>query len=151
MKKKSYGYKQGNFKPVNPDKLLSKNPYYRSSFELHFMRFCDNNPAILNWSNEDICIKYLKPVDKKCHRYFMDFRIVTLNSNNEKVTTLIEIKPYEQTKKPIRGRKSEKNFLKECITYSTNISKWQFASEFCKKRGWKFKIITENELFLNKL
>ena len=146
-KKKGYGFKQGVFKPSNPDKCTSKKCLFRSSWELNFMQWCDKNPNVISWSSEEVIIKYLKPADGKMHRYFMDFSIKTRNIKGELITTLIEIKPYKETIKPERGRKSDKTFMKQMLTYTTNQAKWAYAREFCKRRGWNFKIITENELF----
>ena len=37
---------QGKYSLKNPDKYVgNKNPTYRSSWEFHFMKFCDENPA----------------------------------------------------------------------------------------------------------
>ena len=32
------------------------------------------------------------------------------------------------------------------MTYSTNISKWTYAEEYAKDRGWEFQIWTEDTL-----
>jgi hypothetical protein len=63
---------------------------------------------------------------------------------------LIEVKPYSQTKPPAvqntKKNKPTKRYLNEVKTWGTNSAKWNAADEFCKDRGWKFQIITENEL-----
>ncbi len=146
-KKKGYGFKQGKFNPSNPDKCTSKSIIFRSSWELHFMQWCDKNPSIVSWSSEEVIIKYVKPSDGRMHRYFMDFSIKSRDAKGNLVTTLIEVKPYKETIKPIKGRKSDKSFMKAMLTYTTNQAKWAYTREFCKRRGWNFKIITEKELF----
>jgi hypothetical protein len=35
-----------------------KNPTYRSSWELQFMRFCDTHPSIQKWASEAVAIPY---------------------------------------------------------------------------------------------
>jgi len=32
------------------------------------------------------------------------------------------------------------------MTYAKNVSKWEYATKYCKDRGIEFKIITEVEL-----
>jgi len=146
MKKKNYGFKQGKFKPMNANKCESRDLTYRSSWELKFMQYCDLNEKILKWSSEEVVFKY--KLNGKTHRYFTDFMIKTRNLNDEIITTIIEIKPYKETQKPIKGKKKQSTFLRECLTYQKNIAKWTYATAACKRRGWIFKILTEKDLFL---
>ena len=53
---------------------------------------------------------------------------------------VIEIKPSSQTKKPI----NENSWSYD--TYIKNMCKWKATKEFCKSKGYKFKIITENTI-----
>jgi hypothetical protein len=39
-----------------------------------------------------------------------------------------------------------KRYLTEVKTWGVNQAKWKAANEFCKDRGWKFKIVTEDDL-----
>ena len=77
---------------------------YRSKLELTFMKYCDDNDAILEWSSEEIIIPYRSPVDGKLHRYFPDFWVRTPNGQ-----TLIEIKPKRQCKPPTKNPKMKKD------------------------------------------
>jgi hypothetical protein len=36
------------------------------------------------------------------------------------------------------------------MTWGINQSKWKNAAEFCEDRGWKFQILTETELGIDK-
>jgi hypothetical protein len=36
--------------------------------------------------------------------------------------------------------------LKEQITYATNTAKWKAATEWAKKHGYKFTIVTELDI-----
>ena len=57
------GTAKGKFTPKNPEKYIGqRDPTYRSSWELSFMLFCDNNPAIENWASESIKIPYKDPL-----------------------------------------------------------------------------------------
>lgn len=88
-------------------------------------------------------IPYVSPIDGKIHRYFVDFKIETIN----KKTYLVEIKPKAQTMKPQGSRQTAK-FLKEATTYLVNQAKWEYARRYSKDRNWEFIILTEDELGL---
>ena len=50
-------YANGKYAVKNPEKYMGKRiPTYRSSWEFAFMNFCDNNPAVLNWTSESVKI-----------------------------------------------------------------------------------------------
>ena len=129
----------------NPAKVT-----YRSLWERKFMVYCDNNPNILKWSSEEIIIPYRSPIDKKIHRYFPDFWIQLKNSKDIKEARLIEVKPKAQTQIPKKKTKATKKYLKEVYIYGVNEAKWKAAEEYCKDRGWKFQILTEDHLFNHK-
>ena len=139
---------KGHYKPRNPKKYKGdpSNIIYRSSWERMFMVYCDNNPNVLEWSSEEVVIPYRSPLDGRLHRYYPDFLIKVRTARGATDTILIEVKPYAQTQPPtIRSRKTRK-YINEVTTFGINSSKWKFASEYCKDRGWKFQIITEKEL-----
>jgi len=33
------------------------------------------------------------------------------------------------------------------FTYAKNTAKWKAAEEYCRKKGWKFKILSEKDIF----
>lgn len=115
--------------------------FYRSHWEKHCMQFFDQTDAIKEWSSEEIVIPYLYEVDKRYHRYFMDFKVVWENNT----TTLIEVKPHKETKPPTGNRRT-KRYITEGYTFVKNQNKWQAANEYAKDRGWNFQIWTEIEL-----
>lgn len=136
---------KGIFKPNNPDKYLGDigNIYYRSGWELDVMKWCDKNENIESWVSEEIVITYLNIVDRKRHRYFVDFLIKFTSGK----TYLVEVKPHKETQKPKQSkRKNNKSLIRETTTFATNQSKWHAAEEFAKDRGWEFVIWTEKEL-----
>jgi hypothetical protein len=59
---------------------------------------------------------------------------------------MVEIKPLKQTQEPVK-RKLTKQYVNEVMTYSINQAKWNAASEYCRKKGWEFKVITEKEIY----
>lgn len=140
---------KGKFTPKNPDKYSgdSTNIIYRSLWERKFMTFCDNSANIVKWASEEIAIPYLSPVDKKYHRYFVDFIIQVKEKNGTMQTYMVEIKPERKCKEPTKKKKVTKGYLQDIVEWQINKSKWAFAEEFANKRNWKFKIITERELF----
>lgn len=138
---------QGKFKTKNTSKYQG-NPdeiYYRSSWELSVMLWCDSNPNITKWSSEELVIPYLCPTDNRIHRYFVDFRITF----NEKSTYLIELKPQKYTIPPQQkstNKRARKQYLTEVINYVKNQAKWKAADEFAKKQGATFQVWTEETL-----
>jgi len=151
MSSNKKGYFQGFYTPLNPKKYKGTMPIiYRSSLEYHFSRFCDVNKKIIEWGSESNIIPYVKPVDGKVHRYYVDYYIV-FEYNGKREKFLIEIKPYKQTILPTRGKKRNKTILHEQLAYAINQSKWESAERYAKSRGWTFKVITENDLGLGKI
>lgn len=141
-------YMQGIFKPKHPEKYRGNvnNITYRSSWELSYMSNLDTDPNVVSWGSEEVILPYFHPITKTLRRYFTDF-VVTRIVNGIKVTQLIEIKPYSQTKPPvITKNKKKKTMLTEQITYATNLAKWEAADKYCKKKGWEFVLITEKQL-----
>lgn len=134
----------GRFVPNNPQKYLGNptNIWYRSMWERRVMVHLDTNSSVLEWSSEEIVIPYLSPVDNKYHRYFPDFFARTKTG-----AMILEVKPRAQSIMPEPGKKKTKRYLTEVMTYGINQAKWKAAEEYCLDRGWKFKVLTEKELF----
>lgn len=141
-------YHSGKLKLNNPEKYAGdpENVIYRSSWERQFYKWLDSEPNITLWGSEELAIPYKSPEDNKIHRYFPD-AIATVRAGNKETTYMLEIKPYRATRPPQQGRRRTKKFLNEAITYAKNMSKWEAAREYCSKKGWCFKILTEKDLF----
>ena len=144
-------YRQGVYKVKNKKKYLGDldKVVYRSSWELKCMKQFDLSSKILAWSSEEVVIPYISPKDGKYHRYFMDFLIITADKTKPdgKRITLIEVKPKAQTKPPKSQGKKKSRYLQEAMTWEVNRAKWKYAEAYCKKKGWSFLIMTENEIF----
>ena len=138
-------WRQGYYKVRNPEKYIGKidKVVFRSSWELSMNQFLDNNPNILRWSSEELIIPYVKPTDKKVHRYFPDYWIEYKNRNGDIVQEVLEVKPSNQVN--ISTKKRVTNY--DRITYAINVAKWQAATEYCNQRGIKFRILTEKQMF----
>lgn len=110
------------------------------------MKYCDLNPAIVEWGSETMIIPYRSPVDNKIHRYFVDFYVKIKDSRDRLTKYLIEIKPEKFTKPPEIPKRKTKRFIQEVFNYGTNQAKWKAANEFCEDRGMKFLVLTEKDL-----
>lgn len=136
--------------PKHPEKYMGDptNIWARSSWEIRFLNWCDNNKAIIKYCSEEIVIPYRCPTDSRIHRYFVDFLIKVKTKNNEIKTFLIEVKPSNQVKPPKYPGKQTKRYITESMTFMKNQAKWEAATRYAEDRGWAFKVITEYELGL---
>lgn len=141
-------YLQGKYKVRNEAKYNgdASNVIYRSSWELKFLVWCDNNPNVVSFSSEEIIIPYKSPVDGKYHRYFVDFMVKIKTKDNTIRTYLVEVKPKRQTQPPEIKKRITKQYINEVTTWGVNQSKWKAAIDYCLDRGWEFKILTEQDL-----
>lgn len=140
--------RKGKFTPKFPKKYKGDptNIVYRSSWELRFMKYLDNNPNILEWGSEELPIPYVSPLDNMVHRYFPDFIVKAKQLNGTVKTLIIEIKPHSQTQEPPARSNKSKSYITEVATWGVNSAKWKAAQTFCESKGWDFKILTEYEL-----
>ncbi len=138
---------KGKFIPKHPKKYAgdANNIIWRSTWERKVMDWLDQSESVIYWSSEELVIKYYNPIDNKIHRYFPDFIVKVKRKDGTVMTHVLEVKPEYQTKEPVRKRKTQK-FINEYVTYTINMSKWKAATEFCKDRGWEFRILTEKNL-----
>jgi len=143
---------KGKYQPSFPEKYVGNptNIIYRSLWELKFLKYCDTNQNILEYASEEIAIPYRSPVDGKIHRYFPDAYIKVKEPDGSIKKYLIEIKPHKQTMPPKKPQRQTKGYIYEVYEYAKNQSKWEAATEYCKDRGWTFKILSENELGIGK-
>lgn len=140
---------KGVYTPKNPSKYRGdfRKIIYRSSWEKKFFIFLDTSPSVLFWSSEEIIVPYISPLDNKVHRYFPDV-VCKMKTTSGIETYMIEVKPYCQTILPeSRKGKRKKTLDEELITFAINDAKWKAARAYCDKYKWKFKIITERELY----
>lgn len=138
------------FKPIYPEKYTGDptNIIMRSSWETRFASWCDKNPSIIKWQSEETIVPYRCPTDNRIHRYFVDFQIQVQQKDGTLKRYLVEVKPAKFTIPPEYPGRQTKKYITESMTYIKNQAKWKAATEYCKDRGWEFKIITEKELGL---
>ena len=144
------------YTPVNGEKYMGKTRFAvcRSSWEISMCRWLDANQGVLQWKSEPFGIPYIDPSQRdkkgqpKRRNYYPDY-IAKIQSKRGGVQIwLIEVKPFNQTIPPRKGRKSQKTQLYEARTYEINQAKWRAAKAYCNSKGWLFKIITEKELLI---
>jgi hypothetical protein len=142
---KSY---KGRFTPKNWEKYKgdATNITYRSLLELRFMVYLDKTNEILEWSSEEIVVPYVSPLDRRQHRYFVDFFVRKRMSDGSVQCSLVEIKPKGQTYAPKIPKKKTRKYLTEVMTWGVNSAKWEAAHAYCVYRGWTFQIITDHDL-----
>jgi hypothetical protein len=157
-------YISGAYTPKNPEKYKGKGlPYYKSSYEWRVMYWCDLNTNVIEWSYEPFPIEYTfqvpsdspqwmkNLVDYRTHKYYVDFYAKVLDNNGKAQNFMLEIKPANQTvapKEPKRKtKKSLEKFMTEMKEYIKNCNKWNAADTFFNKRGYKFQVLTEQDLF----
>jgi len=139
----SMKFSQGFFTPKNPEKYAGRGSIrYRSSWELKFMNFLDENPAIKHWASESISIQYINPIVGKTKSYVPDFFIIYEDAQGNKKAEIVEIKPYKETTLENAGR-SQKAQIQAVV----NQAKWKAAVEFCNRQGLQFRVITEHDMF----
>lgn len=146
----SGNFVHGKFTPKNPAKYIGKFPIlFRSSWEWKLMRYFDFQPAVVKWNSESLIITYMDPTrNNTMHRYIVDFTCTIKDKNGNMQNYIVEVKPHSQSVMPIKGRKAHHTYVNECIIYARNVAKWKFASEYASKKGAKFIVLTEKDLFL---
>jgi len=151
-------FKQGIYVPKNPNKFLITKTFdmkesaikYRSSYEYKFLVFCDMNPDIIKVNSEGLIIPYFNPITNKIAKYYMDFVVI----NKKGTKYIVEVKPYDQTIKPIPPKnsssKSKKKYENNIITYIVNSAKWESAKRFADLNDCVFLKVTEYTLGIKK-
>lgn len=136
-------YAQSQYKIKNPEKYMgNKTPFFRSSWEFAFMRFCDEHPNVLKWASEAIKIPYRNPFTGKYTVYVPDFFISYLDTDGRQHNELIEVKPLNQTSIKEAGR----NQLRRAHA-ALNEAKWAAAKLWCKQNNVTFRVVSENDIF----
>lgn len=146
---------KGEFTPKNPDKYKGKLPIiYRSSWEFRAMQMFDEHPNILAWSSESLQIPYYNPLAKRWTVYIPDFLVLYVDKDGKQFCELMEIKPlkevtgYQQINE--RTGKPKRVSAHDRAAQAVNAAKWSAALEFCAKRQWSFRVVTEETLFSHK-
>ena len=131
--------------PKNPKKYNGDvdNIWVRSSWEQKVLKWLDENSNVLEYSSEEIKVPYISPIDGKYHNYYPDVIAKVKRFDGNISVYMIEIKPYAQTLEPKPKKRITKSYINEVYTWGVNSAKWKSASEYCRRKGWVFKILTE--------
>lgn len=145
--------KQGYFTPQNPEKYKGDvtKIIYRSSWELKFLTYCDNNELVVEYASEPTGIAYWNPILKKESTYWVDCYMATRTPEGTIIKWIIEVKPNKYLTPPSPPtRLTEKatlNYARHAKAYIINDAKFKAAKVYAKKNNMRFGIITENFLF----
>jgi len=136
---------KGEYIPKHPEKYIgTKKITYRSSWEYSFCVFCDNQPSVLAWSSESISIPYRNPLTGRNTIYVPDFLVIYDNKKGKRIVEMVEIKPAKEVPGLMENQRISKHTK---LTQVVNAAKWQAAAAFCAKRGIRFRVVTELDLF----
>ncbi len=136
-------FAKGKFTMKHPEKYVgTKMPIYRSSWEWHFMNFCDTNESIQKWASEAINIPYRDPLTNRNTIYVPDFFIQYVDKSGKMHVELIEIKPASQQLLERVGKNKYNQ-----AQYVKNQAKWAAANAWCRQQGIKFRVLNQNDIF----
>lgn len=141
--------KQGIFKPKHPEKYRGdpKRIVYRSWLEFKVMRRLDERDDVVWWASEEQAIPYYNPVKKRPARYFPDVICAFRQPDGSEQVWMVEIKPAKECVPPKWGkRRNRRKFIAEGYTYEQNQAKWAAAEAFCRKRGWRWTVLTDKQI-----
>lgn len=130
---KKQKFLQGYYDIHNPKKYFGPRPIiYRSSWELKFMMWCENNSNVIEWSSESTAIPYYDNLGNR-HMYYLDFTVKLKNSK----TLIVEVKPKSDIPKCDADLKNPRK--------AQNFFKWRAAKEFAKQNvNMEFVLVTED-------
>lgn len=134
----------GTYHVANREKYVGRlDPQYKSLLECKMMYYLDHNPCILRWNYEPMSIKYIdESSNGKVRDYYIDFTALVKNKNSVH-TVWIEVKSESEMRPPSKRVKDQKTAMK---IWLKNQSKWKAARALAESKGYKFVVISENEL-----
>lgn len=160
-------FSQGKYYVKNKAKCLNKSGIieYKSSYEAKFCHELDvKRKNVVSWSYETLTVTYKSPIDKKLHRYYIDFIFDVRQHDGSIQKFLVEIKPSHEkeeielfeskgiTPKKHGNMKAESWLFKQ-RAFLVNVEKWRSAKRYAEAKGYTFLVVTEKDLFgkLNKV
>ena len=137
---------KGRFIPKNPQKYVGRsinNIFFRSSWELAFLKWLDSNNAVLRWGSEELRIPYVHP-DGRVHQYYPDMIVMYIDVTGQVKKEIIEIKPYKESVETPRMSERDAQAL------AVNKAKWKYAADWAERNGATFRVLTEKTMFKQK-
>jgi hypothetical protein len=161
-------YHGGNYIPKNKNKVLKLNNlggiFYRSSWEKKIITWLDFKKEVVKWGSECIRVPYqiTKMVKGELkveeHSYYPDFYYELLAPNGTIIRIIAEVKPkkeYEDAVLFTEGKfnvpenltsKKLKNLEYRFKMAQKNSEKFKTMIKWCEVKGYKFIVITEDNL-----
>ena len=135
---------KGPFVPINIKKYKGDhtNITYRSGWERDVMVYLDQSKEVVEWNSEEFVVPYYYQVDKKRHKYYIDFWVKWKSGQ----VTIIEVKPKKQVLPPKAKNPRSKSAINEALAYVKNQNKWDAARKVAADNNIRFVIWTEEEL-----
>jgi hypothetical protein len=129
--------------PKHPQKYMGNiaKIIARSTWEVTVMKFFDMSNSVVRWASEPFPISYIHPVDRRPHKYYVDFYVEYVNAKGEPVKELVEVKPLKES----HDDAAKTEYDKQCL--AVNKAKWQAATAFANANGMSFRVITEVSMF----
>lgn len=145
MKKYIKNKNDRQYIPKNPEKYCGQYPIVcRSSWEKRMCEWLDFNNSVIEWSSEGHRIRYWDGLRGKHRIYYPDFYVMFKNRKK----FIVEVKPEKHLRMPKKkGKKSKKTMTMREDIFLTNQAKFKAATEYCKKLGYDFIVLTEKDLF----
>lgn len=154
LKPRAGKIRQGYFKPAFPEKYIGdvSSIVFRSSWEFKFLKWCDLSDTVIRYASEPLGIIYYNPLDKRAHKYYVDFFVITKDkAGGPDQRWLIEVKPLKYVNPPVAPKIMTNNHMANYIWASKqfiiNRAKFEAAKAFADQRGVRFGVVTENFLF----
>jgi len=129
----------------------------RSSWERTAALEFDTNPAILGWSSESISVAYFHPFKQKWTIYKPDFFVVYVDNTGRTHKAMMEVKPRKEAAREFManpaliGGKNPRATKAMAAILEVNAAKWKAALYYCQKQGWEFVLLTEDEIFQQRM
>lgn len=148
----SKSYHKGPYSPTNKEKYVGKKaPFFRSKWELEVFKWFDLNQNVLKWASEPLEIQYIYSLDGKTHRYIPDFYAEIKDVHGKITKYILEVKPKKKITPPKpqkkRTAKSDALYINRVREYTMIMDKKKAAEEFCKRHGFVFLFLTEENIF----
>lgn len=142
---------KGNYVPKNPEKYIGTNTAnitYRSSWEYSVMTYFDHHPNVIAWSSECVSIPYRNPLTGRQTVYVPDFLVVYEANGKKQAGDFLG--GFHLDHLGLLKEGAKKLTKRDRLAQILNAAKWQAAAAFCAKRNIRFRVITEQDLFVFK-
>lgn len=134
--------RSGVFHPSRPERYRGRTPpVWKSTWELRVMRELDSNPGVIEWAYEPFVIPYRDPLTGRVRRYVPDFWFRARTRKGHIENWVVEVKPVAETG---LVETADPEIRAEI---ARNHAKWRAVALWCRRRGMKFRVLTERELF----